>query len=615
MPQNMLNDKRVILAKAETTYGVDPIPVAANAILCRSLTVSPRKSDVKERANIRPYFGTNAKVVTAQHGTIDIEVECAVGGNAAGEPLAGAVPQWDVLMTACGFRRTVTATAVQSTLQADNTANTVTLNASASAVDDFYAGMTLYIASESGTAQAPTITGDRTKVKLSASFTLLSGTSGTGTTTTVNFTGVAGVSSVDDFYTGQQIMVQGETVRTISAYDGTTKIATVSVALTAASSAKTFTVIQPDSYFYDHQITITHFSGSKRVGETSTQDYIFLPTAVTGAALAAGATLDNLMIKVTSGGNTEIRRIKKADLTSGKCTFFKALSFGLSGATTFVITETRRVTAYNAATREVTTQGSLRFATTAASLYEVGVNRLITNYVGATKKATVTPNFKNTYRPKSGDTYQLNANVKYSPVSSGLSSIALYFYLDDVLHSFLGARGSVSIDFMAGDIPVMKFSLQGLIDKYENNAITGVDLSGFVTPLPVNNDNTKNFIIDGYEDIVAEKLSLDVNNTVAYRNLINAEAVLITDRNSKGSINIEATRPGDFDFFNRITNMYTSQLGFTHGPLGQQVSVFAPKAQLSNPQYGEKDGITMLQLDIDFLPQGTGNNELAIILQ
>jgi len=50
--------QRVLLAKIESSYGTDPTPTgSSNAILVRSLEVSPFQSDVVERELIRGYMG------------------------------------------------------------------------------------------------------------------------------------------------------------------------------------------------------------------------------------------------------------------------------------------------------------------------------------------------------------------------------------------------------------------------------------------------------------------------------------------------------------------------------------------------------------------------------
>lgn len=100
----LLTRKRVILAKIETTYGVDPTPTgAANAILVRNLNVTPQSSQMVGRDVIRPYLGNFEQLMASTHVELDFEVE------AAGAGAAGTVPGYGALLRACGMSETVTA--------------------------------------------------------------------------------------------------------------------------------------------------------------------------------------------------------------------------------------------------------------------------------------------------------------------------------------------------------------------------------------------------------------------------------------------------------------------------------------------------------------------------
>ena len=100
----LLTRKRTILAKIETTYGVDPTPTgAANAILVRNLNVTPQSSQLVGRELIRPYLGNFEQLMASTHVELDFEVEAAGSGS------AGTVPGYGALLRACGMSETVTA--------------------------------------------------------------------------------------------------------------------------------------------------------------------------------------------------------------------------------------------------------------------------------------------------------------------------------------------------------------------------------------------------------------------------------------------------------------------------------------------------------------------------
>lgn len=95
MPRYIRNT--TVLAKIETTYGVDSIPTgAANAILVSDVSVDPVADNVK-RDLIRAYMGAAEELVGNKHIEISMTVELQNGGT------AGTAPAWGPLIRACGF--------------------------------------------------------------------------------------------------------------------------------------------------------------------------------------------------------------------------------------------------------------------------------------------------------------------------------------------------------------------------------------------------------------------------------------------------------------------------------------------------------------------------------
>jgi hypothetical protein len=149
----LLQRKRVILAKIESSYGVDPTPTgAANALLVRNLNVTPQDADFADRNLVRPYLGRSEQLPAAIRGTLDFEVEMAGAGT------AGVAPGYGPLLRACGFSEALLAAALTGTAQAGST-NTITLAASGtSSTDDAYIGMGIAITGGTGSGQSSVIT-------------------------------------------------------------------------------------------------------------------------------------------------------------------------------------------------------------------------------------------------------------------------------------------------------------------------------------------------------------------------------------------------------------------------------------------------------------------------
>lgn len=139
--------KRVILAKIESTYGTDASPVAADAILCRNLNINAMEGSQVERDFIRPYFGTSGAIRVENYVKMDFETELAGSGAAA------TAPEWGTLLKACNFTETITAAAISGTAQVGGSTTSIKLAAAASAVDDFYTGMTVSITGGTGSGQ------------------------------------------------------------------------------------------------------------------------------------------------------------------------------------------------------------------------------------------------------------------------------------------------------------------------------------------------------------------------------------------------------------------------------------------------------------------------------
>lgn len=101
---SLLYRKRLILAKTETTYGVDPTPTgAANAIQTSGLQITPIQANMLDRNLDRISLGNDISIHDGVHVSCQFDVEIAGSGA------AGTAPAWAPLLLACGFAETVVA--------------------------------------------------------------------------------------------------------------------------------------------------------------------------------------------------------------------------------------------------------------------------------------------------------------------------------------------------------------------------------------------------------------------------------------------------------------------------------------------------------------------------
>lgn len=95
----------VLLAKAETTAGVDSIPTgAANSILVRNVDVQPLQVETEERNLVRSFLGNSEAIAVGEQGTISFDVELA--GSGTPQTPTG----WGLLLRAAGGFQTINGT-------------------------------------------------------------------------------------------------------------------------------------------------------------------------------------------------------------------------------------------------------------------------------------------------------------------------------------------------------------------------------------------------------------------------------------------------------------------------------------------------------------------------
>jgi hypothetical protein len=134
----LLTRKRLILAETEGSYGVDPSPDGADAILVRDLNITPQQSDVVNRDLVRPYLGASEQLLA------NTRVECTFSVELAGSGTAGTAPRFGKVLKACALAETTVTPAVTGTATAGGS-NSITLAVGASATNDFYNGQVLRI--------------------------------------------------------------------------------------------------------------------------------------------------------------------------------------------------------------------------------------------------------------------------------------------------------------------------------------------------------------------------------------------------------------------------------------------------------------------------------------
>src|SRR3990172_4375942 len=118
----MFKNKALILAKKETSYGVDPTPTTAlNAILC-DLPVVESVYKRMERLNVKSFLGNRPAISLGEAVKISFDTEVRGSGDAT----PNTPPEIGVLFVGCGMLETVTVASAAASLTCAAAGDTIT---------------------------------------------------------------------------------------------------------------------------------------------------------------------------------------------------------------------------------------------------------------------------------------------------------------------------------------------------------------------------------------------------------------------------------------------------------------------------------------------------------
>lgn len=102
---NRIIRNTAVLAKIETTYGLDSTPAGTtDALLVSGLSINPINAQNVDRDIIRAYLGASEQLLGTRYVELGLTVEFVGAGTVA------TAPAWGKLLRACGFAETLTAT-------------------------------------------------------------------------------------------------------------------------------------------------------------------------------------------------------------------------------------------------------------------------------------------------------------------------------------------------------------------------------------------------------------------------------------------------------------------------------------------------------------------------
>ena len=214
------------------------------------------------------------------------------------------------------------------------------------------------------------------------------------------------------------------------------------------------------------------------------------------------------------------------------------------------------------------------------------------------------------------ETVTVGTDVVYDLVSVGEPTITLYGYLDKTRFVITNAKGTVSFEFNAKGIPVMKFEFLGTyVAATEEVAMpVGVDYSKFKQPQTVGKVNTPTFTFHGVTACTSA-FSINLANALAWRELINCAAPHSPDRQPSGSVTMEMPSVTAKDWAEVVRNSTVGSCQLIHGTVpGNVVQLDMPAIQCKPFTLQDDAGIAMINMPFDINPVD-GNDELSITVK
>ncbi len=211
--------------------------------------------------------------------------------------------------------------------------------------------------------------------------------------------------------------------------------------------------------------------------------------------------------------------------------------------------------------------------------------------------------------------------VEYTPVSTSLKTLTIYYYDDGVLHKLLGAMGNCTLSAKVGERPTLKFDFIGLDGGVSAATATGT-YTAWKKPVAMTMANVTTDItlgctytagaLSGGTEYPSTGLEIMLGNAVNFTPLLSSESVDITDREVTGSMDLELTAAQEVSLMADVKANTTRGLGFIIGTAtGSKMVIHQPAVQLINPRKVDLNGKRLIGYELRSVPV-SGNDELRI---
>ena len=204
----------------------------------------------------------------------------------------------------------------------------------------------------------------------------------------------------------------------------------------------------------------------------------------------------------------------------------------------------------------------------------------------------------------------VGSGVSYKPRSDGFESASIYCNRAGNLHKLLAARGNVSLRIEPGQIPRFAFSFLGRYSAVTQQDLPAVvDYSSFEKPVQPSKTDT---LTVGGVPVTGASLSLDAGQQVTYLQWLNEDGIEITGREATGELVLRDPGVDQKNYFADVSAQAVHDIVYTLGEQPGNTVGLRARAQLTQPRYGEREGVQTLQFGLRVLPSDAGNDELGI---
>lgn len=203
------------------------------------------------------------------------------------------------------------------------------------------------------------------------------------------------------------------------------------------------------------------------------------------------------------------------------------------------------------------------------------------------------------------------AEAIYTPISTGIKSASIYYWLNDQKFAILGARGTLDWDWSIKQFPKAHAKVTGLFAIPTNTAIVAPTLTAWQDP-PAIETETWTLTVDG-TPINATGLQVSQNNELPIHEGSEEREVALLDRKVSGTLKVYDPSIANFDFWTLAKNgTKVPIVSVVDGGAGLKATMTMPLCQLELPKFSETDKAVGLEIPFVAIASSAGNDDYEL---